>query len=42
MTGPAGPDSQRETIAQFFRALQDGDCRVLLHVLTPDAITRWP
>jgi hypothetical protein len=42
MTAPSEPDSQREIITKFFRALQDGEYSVLLEVLTPDAITRWP
>jgi hypothetical protein len=37
------PDPQRlETITRFFAAIQAGDHPVLLEVLTPDAITRWP
>lgn len=43
---PAGkpePDPQRvQTITRFFSAIQAGDYPVLLEVLTPDAITRWP
>ena len=36
-------DPQRvETISRFFAAIQAGDYPVLMEVLTPDAITRWP
>jgi hypothetical protein len=31
-----------DTINSFFTAIQTGDYPVLLEVLTPDAITRWP
>ena len=31
-----------EAIRRFFEAIQAGDFPVLLEVLTPDAITRWP
>jgi hypothetical protein len=31
-----------ETIRRFFEAMRTGDYPVLLEVLTPDAITRWP
>jgi hypothetical protein len=31
-----------QTINRFFDAIQAGDYPVLLEVLTPDAITRWP
>ena len=31
-----------DTISRFFEALETGDYPVLLEVLTPDAITRWP
>ena len=35
--------SQRhETISRYFAALQAGDYPVLLEVLAPDALTRWP
>jgi hypothetical protein len=33
---------RRETINRFFAAIQAGDRPVLLEVLAPDAITRWP
>jgi hypothetical protein len=33
---------RRETVRRFFAAIQGGDYPVLLEVLTPDAITRWP
>ena len=39
------PEAARQrsgTINRFFAAIQDGDYPVLLDVLTPDAITRWP
>ena len=42
MTAPSGPDDHRDAIAEFFRAIQDGDYPALLEGLTPDAITRWP
>ena len=42
MSAPSGPGGQRETIGRFFAAIQSGDYPVLLEVLTPDAITRWP
>jgi hypothetical protein len=42
MTAPSGPDSHREIIGRFFKAIQDGDYQALLEVLTPDAVTRWP
>ena len=32
----------RETISRFFAAVQAGDYPVLLEVLTPGAVTRWP
>lgn len=31
-----------ETISRFFAAIQAGDYPVLLELLHPDAITRWP
>jgi hypothetical protein len=34
--------SRRQTVGRFFQAIQAGDYPVLLEVLTPDAITRWP
>ena len=33
---------RRETVRRFFAAIQAGDYPVLLEVLTPGAITRWP
>ena len=33
---------RRETISRFFAAVQAGDYPVLLEVLTPEALTRWP
>jgi hypothetical protein len=40
--GPELGDQRRETIKRFFAAIQTGDYPVLLDVLRPDAITRWP
>ncbi len=39
---PAHDHERRETIDRFFAAIQTGDYPVLLEVLTPDAVTRWP
>lgn len=36
-----GPRPQ-DTINRFFDAIQSGEYAVLLDVLTPDAVTRWP
>jgi ketosteroid isomerase-like protein len=33
---------RNETIRRFFAAIQAGDYPVLLELLTPDAVTRWP
>jgi hypothetical protein len=33
---------RRNTIGQFFEAIQAGDYAVLQDVLTPEAVTRWP
>lgn len=33
---------RRDAINRFFAAIQAGDYPVLLDILTPDAITRWP
>jgi ketosteroid isomerase-like protein len=41
-TTPDQGPQRREAIDRFFDAIQAGDYPVLLEVLTPDAITRWP
>ena len=40
-TPDQGPQ-RRAAISRFFEAIQAGDYPVLLELLTPDAITRWP
>lgn len=43
MTERSDTSQQRaETIERFFAAIQAGDYAVLLELLQPDAITRWP
>src|SRR5215207_1171629 len=42
MTQQNSDGDRRNTIARFFAAVQSGDRDVLLEVLTPGAVTRWP
>jgi hypothetical protein len=42
MTDPELDRHRRETISQFFAAIQAGNYAVLQEVLRADAITRWP
>jgi hypothetical protein len=50
MTNEAAPlafeveldSTRRKAVGRFFEALQAGDYPVLLEILLPDAITRWP
>ena len=42
MTARSEPNPRNETIERFFSAIQEGDSSVLLEILTPDAVTRWP
>src|SRR6476661_10381655 len=41
-TEPKHGPQRGDTIRRFFAAIQAGDYPVLLELLTPDAITRWP
>ncbi len=43
MTADTHADTHHaQTITRFFDAIRAGDYAVLLEILTPDAITRWP
>ena len=41
-TEPKRGPQRGDTIRRFFAAIQAGDYPVLLELLTPNAITRWP
>jgi ketosteroid isomerase-like protein len=39
---PDAGAERRTAVTRFFAAIQAGDYPVLLELLTPDAVTRWP